>query len=85
MPNDVKAIVSALAAVLAYWSGSPIRPEFSTSIMVTAVFTVVAMWIFPRLSQRSAMRRIDKSRMRVLIFCHQQTATSDLDALKCQS
>jgi hypothetical protein len=31
------------------------------------------------------MRRIDKSRMRVLIFCHQQAATSDLDALKYQS
>jgi membrane protein YdbS with pleckstrin-like domain len=51
MPNDVKAAVSALAlivaAVLAYWSGSPIRPEFSTYVMVTAVFMVVAMWIFP--------------------------------------
>ena len=51
MPNDVKAIVSALslivAAVLAYWSGSPIRPEFSTYIMVTAAFMVLAMWIFP--------------------------------------
>ena len=51
MPNDVKVAVSALAlivaAVLAYWSGSPIRPEFSTYVMVTAVFMVVAMWIFP--------------------------------------
>ena len=51
MPNDVKAAVSALAlivaAVLAYWSGSPIRPEFSTFVMATAVFMVVAMWIFP--------------------------------------
>jgi hypothetical protein len=51
MPNDVKATVSALAlivaAVLAYWSGSPIRPEFSTFVMATAVFMVVAMWIFP--------------------------------------
>jgi membrane protein YdbS with pleckstrin-like domain len=51
MPNDVKIIVSAVAlivaAILAYWSGSPIRPEFSTYIMVTAVFMVVAMWIFP--------------------------------------
>ena len=50
MPNDVKVIVSAVAlivaAILAYWSGSPIRPEFSTYIMVTAVFMVVAMWIF---------------------------------------
>jgi len=51
MPNDVKAAVSALAlivaAVLAYWSGSPIRPEFSTYVMATGVFMVIAMWIFP--------------------------------------
>jgi hypothetical protein len=51
MPNDVKAIVSVavmiVAAVLAYWSGSPIRPGFSTWIMGTAVFMVVAMWVFP--------------------------------------
>ena len=51
MPNDVKAAVSALAlivaAVLAYWSGSPIRPEFSTYVMMTAAFMVGAMWIFP--------------------------------------
>ena len=51
MPNDVKAIVSAVAlivaAFLAYWGGSPIRPGFSTYVMVTAVFMVVAMWIFP--------------------------------------
>ena len=51
MPNDVKAAVSAVtlivAAVLAYWSGSPIRPEYATFVMVTAAFMVVAMWIFP--------------------------------------
>jgi hypothetical protein len=51
MPNEVKAIVSVavmiVAAVLAYWSGSPIRPGFSTWIMGTAVFMVVAMWVFP--------------------------------------
>ena len=51
MPNDVKAAVSALAlivaAVLAYWSGSPIRPEFSTYVMATAVFMVIALCIFP--------------------------------------
>jgi hypothetical protein len=50
MPNDVKVIVSVVAlivaTILAYWSGSPIRPEFSTYIMITAVFMVVAMWIF---------------------------------------
>jgi hypothetical protein len=51
MPNDVKAVVSAVtlivAAILAYWSGSPIRPGFSTFVMATAVFMVVAMWVFP--------------------------------------
>jgi hypothetical protein len=51
MPNDVKALVSALALVvagiLAYWHGSPIRPEFSTLVIITAVFMVVSMWVFP--------------------------------------
>jgi hypothetical protein len=51
MPNDVKAVVSAVvlivAAILAYWSGSPTRPEFSTWVMGTGVFMVVAMWVFP--------------------------------------
>jgi hypothetical protein len=51
MPTDVKAVVSGVAlvvaAVLAYWSGSPIRPGFSTYVMVIAIFMVVAMWIFP--------------------------------------
>ena len=51
MPSDVKAALSAIflivAAVLAYWRGSPIRPDFSTYIMVTALFMVVAMWVFP--------------------------------------
>jgi hypothetical protein len=51
MPNDVKLVVSALAlivaAILAYWSGSPVRPDLSTFLMVTAVFMVAAMWVFP--------------------------------------
>ncbi len=51
MPNDVKAVVSAVtlvvAAVLAFWSGSPIRPELSTFVVIVAVFMVAAMWIFP--------------------------------------
>ena len=51
MPNDVKAVVSVVvlivAAILAYWSGSPIRPDFSTFVVVTAVLMVVAMWVFP--------------------------------------
>ena len=51
MPNDVKTIVSVItlivAAVLAYWSGSPVRPGLSTFLMVTALFMVTAMWVFP--------------------------------------
>jgi membrane protein YdbS with pleckstrin-like domain len=51
MPNDVKAAVSAItlivAAILAYWSGSPVQPGFANFMMIVAVFMVVAMWIFP--------------------------------------
>ncbi|MFZ0986259.1 MAG: hypothetical protein WAN27_00825 [Xanthobacteraceae bacterium] len=51
MPNDVKAYVSAavaiVAIVLAYWSGSPVRPEFGNFVVTAAAFMIVAMWIFP--------------------------------------
>jgi hypothetical protein len=51
MPNDIKVIVSVVfmivAVVLGYWSGSPIRPEFSTFVVVTAALMVAAMWVFP--------------------------------------
>ncbi|MET0536554.1 MAG: hypothetical protein ABWZ64_01175 [Xanthobacteraceae bacterium] len=51
MPNDVKAVVSVVvlivAAVLAYWHGSPVRHEFSTLLMIIAVFMIAAMWVFP--------------------------------------
>jgi hypothetical protein len=51
MPNDVKAAVSAavilVAIALVYWTGSPVRPDFHKFVLLTAVFFVVAMWIFP--------------------------------------
>ena len=51
MPNDVKAVLSvvalAVAATLAYWSGSPVRSEFASFLMVTGVLMVAAMWVFP--------------------------------------
>jgi membrane protein YdbS with pleckstrin-like domain len=51
MPNNVKTILSivvlVVAAILAYWSGSPIRRDFSTFVMVVAVLMVAAMWVFP--------------------------------------
>ena len=56
MPNDVKTVLSILvlivAAILAYWRGSPVRPDCSTFVMVTAVFMVVAMWVFPEAGEK---------------------------------
>jgi membrane protein YdbS with pleckstrin-like domain len=65
MPNDVKTVLSIVflivAAILAYWNGSPIRPDFSTYIMVTAVFMVVAMWIFPEAGVKKGDAKKDVS------------------------
>ncbi len=51
MPNDVKAVLSAIvlivAAILSYWGGSPIRRDFSTFVMIVAALMVAAMWVFP--------------------------------------
>ncbi len=51
MPNDVKAIVSAVviavALFLVWWGASPIRLDFDKFVVFVAVFFVVAMWIFP--------------------------------------
>jgi hypothetical protein len=42
MPTDVKAAVSAVVILvalgLAFWGGSPIRPEFDKFVLFTAVF-----------------------------------------------
>ena len=58
MPSDVKAILSAIvlvvAAVLSWWSGSPIRHDFSTFVMVVAVLMVAAMWVFPEAAGKRA-------------------------------
>jgi hypothetical protein len=51
MPNDVKAVLSFLtlivAAVLAFWSGSPIRTGYATVTFLTGVFMVASMWVLP--------------------------------------
>lgn len=56
MPTDVKAVVSAIAlivaCVLAWWSGSPVRPELGNVVIGTAIFMVIAMWIFPEAGAR---------------------------------
>jgi hypothetical protein len=58
MPYDVKAVLSAIvllvAGVLSFWSGSPIRPDFATFVMVTAVLMVAAMWVFPEAGARKS-------------------------------
>lgn len=61
MPSDVKAVLSAIvllvAGVLAFWSGSPIRPDFSTFVMVMAVLMVAAMWVFPEAGAKKDVKR----------------------------
>ena len=51
MPTDVKAGVSVVVlivgAILAWWHGSPIRPDYAIAVIATAIFMVIAMWIFP--------------------------------------
>jgi len=61
MPTDVKAAVSItvilVALVLAFWSGSPIRPDFDKFVLFTAVFFVVAMWIFPEAGAKKGAKK----------------------------
>jgi len=64
MPNDVKAVVSVVvlivAALLAYWKGSPIRSDFSTYVMITAVFMILAMWVFPEAGVKKGNKKRPK-------------------------
>jgi hypothetical protein len=64
MPNDVKAYLSAavviVAVILAYWKGSPVRHEFSTFLLVTAGFMILAMWIFPEAGGKKRTAKNDK-------------------------
>ena len=61
MPTDVKAGVSAAVILVAlgliYWSGSPIHPAFDKIVLLTAVFFVVAMWIFPEAGGKKGVKK----------------------------
>jgi hypothetical protein len=61
MPTDVKASVSAVviavALALILWGGSPIQPGFHDFVLLTAVFFVVAMWIFPEAGGKKGGKR----------------------------
>jgi hypothetical protein len=64
MPSDVKAAVSAVtllvALVLAYWSGSPIRHDYSAFVIGTALFMIAAMWVFPEAGAKKGGARGSK-------------------------
>ena len=51
MPNDVKAIVSVVtlivAALFAYWEKSNGRQDLFWIVIGLAIFSVIAMWVFP--------------------------------------
>lgn len=51
MPNDVKAIVSALTLLVAigfaFWERAHGKPELFWLIIGFGIFAVVAMWVFP--------------------------------------
>jgi hypothetical protein len=51
MPNDVKAILSAVtmlvAIAFAYWESAQGREHLFWLVIGFAVFAVVAMWVFP--------------------------------------
>jgi hypothetical protein len=61
MPTDVKAGVSAVVITVAlglvYWSGSPIQPSLDKAVLLTAVFFVVAMWIFPEAGGKKGAKK----------------------------
>ncbi len=56
MPNDVKAIVSALTVVVAlafaYWESANGKPHLFWFVIGVAAFAVVAMWIFPEATMK---------------------------------
>ena len=66
MPNDIKAILSVVAllvaAAVAYWEGSIGNRHLSMFVIGFGVFAVVAMWVFPEaVGSRSELRKRERS------------------------
>jgi hypothetical protein len=65
MPNDIKAVLSAfaliVAAALAYWPSSPIRPDYAAVTLLTGVLMVASMWVLPEagVKKNDAKKRIE--------------------------
>lgn len=63
MPNDVKALVSLAALVVAigfaYWERANGKPYLFWFVIGLAVFAVVSMWIFPEAGvKRGGIKKI---------------------------
>lgn len=65
MPNDVKAILSAITLLIgvaiAYWEASIGKGHLFWLVIGLSVFAVVAMWVFPE-AQASKKDLADKRR-----------------------
>lgn len=51
MPNDVKAILSVVAAIVAvgfaYWEDFNGKPDLFWFVIGFAAFAIISMWVFP--------------------------------------
>ena len=51
VPNDIKAVLSAIvlavAIVFGYWEGAYGKPHLFWFVIGFGVFAVLAMWVFP--------------------------------------
>jgi len=58
MPNDVKAVVSVIVALVGYlfarWESANGRDDLYWLVLGTAVFMIVAMWVFPEAGGKKA-------------------------------
>ena len=61
MPNDVKAVVSVItllaAAAIAYWEYGNGRTDLSWVVIVTGIFMIISMWVFPEADGKKPRRR----------------------------
>jgi hypothetical protein len=51
MPNDIKAILSVMVAIVAiafaYWEDFNGKPDLFWFVIGFAIFAIAAMWVFP--------------------------------------
>lgn len=65
MPNNIKAGVSVLALLVAiafaYYESTTGRDDLALVAVITGVFMVLAMWIFPEHETHNAPKKKSKS------------------------